>query len=795
MKKMMSRKGISFVFIFVLACLCMTAVQGNSDGGKEWAFEALPVKTSAWSEEAGAEAQIAGGASAEPYYENLGTALKRILGIGGAAFTGPDGRQYISGSINGVPAQFVVFDALTLEVVNILNIPGTTSTSALLTGADGNVYIGTTGSGEVYRYTPGADELELIGQAIAGETHIFDLANGPDGIIYGGTYPRGKLFELDLETGTFTDYGTPVAGESYLRQLVYDAERDLIIAGTGTNNRLAEIDLSAGTVSDNLLPDEWFSEEYPNSIDLIGDKLFIQLNKSGKMIVMDKWTKQIESELSGVSAHVISSPDGDKAYYFSPGDAYLHAYDLESGETTAVYRVGRYNSWKSPVIFNVGTEEEPDYQLSAYMGYDRVMTYNFAASSIQSAPVDAPGQPILLRSLTKGPDGKIYAAGSQGGMAIYDPETGQMASHTSGISQAEGGTVLGDKLYFGIYPQARIAQFDTTRPWGSGNPAEVAQLPSDSLQDRPFAMLGVEEYNKVFIGTVPQYGQLGGALAIYDPETGTLETYRNIVQDQSVITLAYHDGKVYGGTSIWGAYGAPAPTSEEGKLFVWDIELGEKVQEIVPVAGKDAVTSLIIGPDGNLWGFNEGVLFIYDFERQEVMHEQELFPVEYRGTLWTDAFMLVGKDGNVYGTAWGKFFRIDADDLQVTILDEENEWGYLTQDDDGRLYMRPGAEERRHELWRYADPALTGSDASIYGLMDAVEKLTTEGEISHAASTVLMNHLAQSEHHYAAGRWMQALHHLTLAENALERGSLELSDAAKASIGNGIALLKRLWQN
>src|SRR5690606_31801364 len=109
-----------------------------------------------------------------------------------------------------------------------------------------------------------------------------------------------------------------------------------------------------------------------------------------------------------------------------------------------------------------------------------------------------------------------------------------------------------------------------------------------------------------------------------DPMTGTMETHRHLVQDQSIITLMYQDGKVYGGTSIWGAYGAPDPTASEGKMFVWDVVAGMKVREFTPVEGKQAVTSLITGPDGRIWGFAEGILFIYDPSSQTVVEQHEV---------------------------------------------------------------------------------------------------------------------------------------------------------------------------
>lgn len=722
------------------------------------------------------------------HFENLGTAIKRVVGIRGTPFYGTDGTPYISAAVNGVPAQLAVLNALTLDVEKVLDIPDTTSTSTVLTAQDGSVYIGTTGTGEVYRYVPDSEGLEFIGKPIQGETHIYALANGPDGKIFGGTYPGGKLFEYDPASGEFRDLGSPVAGEKYVRKLVYDEERGLLIAGTGTNNRLVEIDPETGSVSENWMPEELAVEEYPNSIDLIGDKLFIQLNKSSTMLVMDKWSKQIEQRLQGVSAHVIPSPDGKQAYMFAPGDAYLHVYDFSTGLIEPVARLGRFNSWKSATIINTGSAQNPDYTLSAWMGYNAALTYQFSSGTIRSTTVDVPGQPIVINSIGSGPDGRIHVSGVQGGNAIYDPESGIMETYTSGMSQAEAMTSIGDMMYFGIYPQARISQFDTTLPWGGGNPQEIAKLPADSLQDRPFGMIGVEEYGKLFLGTVPQYGQLGGAFAIYDPKDGNLLTYRHLVKDQSIVTLAYKDGKIYGGTSIWGAYGAPDPTAQEGKMFIWDIASGQKELEFSPVAGKQAVTSLIVGPDGNIWGFNEGVLFIYDTQEKKVIHEQELFPVRYAGTVWRDATLLVGKDGDVYGTARGKLFRIDGVTKQMTMIDEAGHFDGLAQDEYGNLYMRSMIEGKKHELWKYTSPSL-----ALAALRDKVERLEREGEVKHQLSAQIRNRLRQAAHHGSIGNQAQMLQHGDKALQLMQNDSKWINERALQELEAGVRTVTELF--
>lgn len=636
-------------------------------------------------------------------FVNLGAQVSRVVTTEGTAFRDDEGNVFHGVFVKGLPGKFVVLSAESWEIVRTITVPEPAGITSLLTGSDGNVYIGMSGTGELYRYVPGTDRLENLGKAIAGESIVYDLVNGPGGILYGGTYPGGKVFAYDTAAGTFTNFGTVFAGEKYARQLAYDFGQNMLYVGTGTSCKLFRLDPATGEKSGNLLPDSYHMMEYPNGIEIIGGKMYIQLNKTGQMIVRDMTTGAIDFTSPGkMDPTVIESPLGGdrKVYAFSSGDGYLYAYDPDGNKLDQVVRLGGYNGWKA-----VDFVQKPDsaYSLIAWMGYNAVMRYKLGADKPETRSLKVPAGEIEIRSIKGGPDGKIYSVGIQGGTGVYDPNTGTTVTGPS-LSQAEGIASIGDEMYFGIYPNAAVYRLDTTDSWGNGNPGLLFRLPVEDMQDRPFAMLGVEAYNKLFVGTVPQYGQQAGEFAVYDTKTRTLQKMRDFVHNQGIITLAYLDGKVYGGTTIWGAYGAPPPTEKEGKLFVWDIASGRKELEIVPVPGKRGVTGLLAGPDGKLWGFDEGSLFIFDPHKQEVVYNAEIIPADYSGTTWSDAYLELGNDGNVYGTARGAFFRIEAKTKKVTVIDTEQKFYHLTQDDYGNLYMRSGVNKQ--ELWKYSDPAL-----------------------------------------------------------------------------------------
>jgi hypothetical protein len=151
---------------------------------------------------------------------------------------------------------------------------------------------------------------------------------------------------------------------------------------------------------------------------------------------------------------------------------------------------------------------------------------------------------------------------------------------------------------------------------------------------------------------------------------------------------------VWGGTSISGGLGVP-PSEKEGKLFCWDPVKRKTVFETTPIEGIMAVTALIKGPDGNLWGMADGNLFVFDPMQRKVLRKAKVYDVPSKRThLWRDAFLDVHPNGKVYGTGGRKFFSVDPSTLSIEILREGLD--LLTMDDAGVLYFRQGAD-----LWSY----------------------------------------------------------------------------------------------
>lgn len=184
-----------------------------------------------------------------------------------------------------------------------------------------------------------------------------------------------------------------------------------------------------------------------------------------------------------------------------------------------------------------------------------------------------------------------------------------------------------------------------------------------------------------------------------------MSVHRDIVPDQSVVSLAYHDGLVYGGTSIRGALGTEAPLAGRARFFIFNPATGATVTKDLPPAAFDVstVTDLTV-VDGKIWGFAEGILFVFDPATGGFVYAAEKFtdvdPAYAATTQWRDADLrTVAKDpAHVYGTIGNHLFKVNRSTYAVTdLIPAAAGLDGLATDDFGNVYYKITGR-----LYRYA---------------------------------------------------------------------------------------------
>lgn len=591
--------------------------------------------------------------------------------------------------VRGEPAHLLAFDVKSKKLVLNVPLPKTDGVWDLAQATDGMLYIPGAG-GKLFSHKPGTKNITDLGNALPNETYLWNLTAGKNGEVFGATYPGCRVFRYHPKDG-FTDLvGAPlVAGENYVRSLAFDAKRNLLYAGVGSHAHLIEINLSNKKTRE-LLPAKYQDREFVYGLEMVTgtdgtDRLLALLTAGQTTLLYNLQTQEVEQEIYKMDMKAIGFNKKTKLVYYTSNDK-LMRFDPAKGNASAVKladNVGAANAFY---------EDEAGY-LWLLNAKGNLVQYQLKTKQKKVVSLQIPAQPIPINAIKIGPDKKVWTGGYlAGGHATFDPATGKNTKHV-GLDQTEGMAILGDDIYFGIYPKGKFYVYNTKKPWSVAqkNPKEAFK---EEGQSRSFALHAIPNMQKVYFGTVPEYGKLGGVLIGFDAAKKTHQPFGEVLQKQSITSLTSKGNMLIIGGSISGGLGVK-PERKEAELMIWDIDTNQPISKFVPVAGAAAITCLINGPDGHIWGIADGNLFILDVAQRKVLSVQKLYDYPPFGShIWRSAFLAIHPSGDIYGTDNGKLFKLNPSTKQVEIITENA--GLMVMDSSGKIYFKRGTE-----LWSY----------------------------------------------------------------------------------------------
>lgn len=727
-------------------------------------------------------------------FDNLGQPIINFINQGSAI--GKEQGKDVAYSVvmgAGGTTVFAVTDMSTAKVIKTIPMPGATGAWALKAASDGTIYIGTNSNGRLYRYTPGGAALADLGR-LGQETHVFSMAAGVNGKMYMGTYPNARVYEYDPVANRVNDLGKAHPDQNYVDSLAYDPVRNALYAGMGRETaRLVRIDLATGNKTElleRLLPNNYNAYDSVFNMGYGLGKLFIRLSKPDHLLIIDTATETVEyydpaGNLGlGLKSVALMPGDTNNVYF---GGNILRSYNIATRTFTDVFAnaATRAFNFQDAKFVQLDDPGRPGYTLIASGEKGQIMYYNMQTGTLTASRVDNYGAPIVIQSLHTGFDGNIYIGGYLGasGFNSYRPQDGTFTDIRE-FGQVESVASLNNKLYIGTYGNARVYEYDPAVPWSTANPKRIAEMVKDG-QDRPFAIVSAETLGKLYIGSVPDYGSHSGALTVYDVAARNTRVFKDIVHNQGVVSLVYKDGFVYGGTTIFGGLGTSGPTESEGKLFIFDTATNTKVFEISPVPGRKVVSGLLAGPDGMIWGVAEDHIFKFDPNTRQVVYKAAKLGRYGSYTVWVDAFLELGTDGNVYGTNRQKtFFMIKPETMEFVTI-KSGAGNYLTQDLYGNFYMANDAS-----LWKYTLP----TDEQT--IEDFLERAGQAETLSVPVRAQLTNSLRQAVHQHEKGHRDQAVAHLQNFLKHLHNKALDSSipTAIKWPLDQQIRTLMAKWE-
>ncbi|MET3695964.1 hypothetical protein SAMN05877753_102504 [Bacillus oleivorans] len=625
---------------------------------------------------------------------DLGVAASNVV-ITSAVFGNEEGKDVVYTTANG--GMFNVVDVKENELIFSEQLEGVTQVWSHSIAPDGTVYMVALNS--LWKYSPGTKTVEEIGTPHSGH-QLWTSTVDEEGNVFIGTFAagNGRIYKYDIRTGEFVDFGKIDDGDgSYVRSIAYHA--GYIYAGLGVSGKVYRINAETKEKENitknvpDIIGKPIEQVKFAYDMDVVGNYLFVRFDSDVENALLfydltqQEWVDKKIAKIGdgsvddyGVWGFTQIPVNGDKAYVINNRHILeIDVNTLETRETGIYYPAGL----RGGAFVDLGREDLPGSSFVTLKRNGEIFAANIENSNSLSLPTVMEAQPLILHNLGLGPDGNLYMTTYPGGPkgAQYNPKTNKFVSYAQG--QAEGMVAgNGSDLYFGIYPDAVIQKMNTE----TLKIESLFNLKNGYEQDRPYIMKF--EDNKLLIGTIPDYKKLGGSLTIYDTVTGVKETYRNVVQDQSVVGIAYKDGFIYGSTSIRGGLDIE-PAAEKAKMFVWDVEKQKKVTEfeldLDELDTPPMISGLTFDHKGLLWGAVDGILFAMDPDTYEIVKYKNIYPnVKNRG-MWRPVHIEFGSDGLLYTDLGGKLTVVNPNSINlhhVTLIDNAKEIEFMTLAED-----------------------------------------------------------------------------------------------------------------
>ncbi|HLS15413.1 MAG TPA: hypothetical protein VK095_12960, partial [Beutenbergiaceae bacterium] len=572
---------------------------------------------------------------------------------------------------DGHPVSLSMVDLSTGERLDRHEFDGYAMASAIVVDDDtGMVYLSvrSPNDGTLWSYDPQARELTELASGVAGEQMLRSLLIH-DGTLYGSTYPSAKVYSYDLDTGDIHDYGSVAEDVSYAWG--FAEVDDALWVGTGTTPFLREVDRQTGDITDRDLPaDITDNADFITQLVRHEDLVFARYSPGGvsSVAMYDLAEAEWSTDIPALGTWTEESDDG--AFYYIDGEE-VRGFDLT--ERTD-FDIGWEEAGMSELLpgtnslhlLELGLPDYPGVSLVGIREDGGIWYYNLEDQSGEEVLADIEGAPATIQSMTVGPDGNPYIGAylSVGVMARVHHETGEV-EELDGPGQADALATLDDTLAVAGYPGAEYYAGDPSAEWQWGdNPEHLFTIGRSAGQDRTSDMIAAGDL--IAAGTVPNYGENGGALVLFDPHSDQEpQVHRDVVPGQSVSALAYRDGLVYGGTSIHGGIDS-TPAEGPAELFVWDVEAGDLVTSAPVDDDAQIIHSVAFDDQGRLWVMSDsGTMLEYDVEQHEVVGSTSTELTGANDWGRTSELAMHPENGLMYGNAANSLYALDPETAEV----------------------------------------------------------------------------------------------------------------------------------
>ncbi|MEU6062673.1 hypothetical protein [Streptomyces sp. NPDC047097] len=471
------------------------------------------------------------------------------------------------------------------------------------TVSGGQVYVGTYPYPDIHRVDPATGTTTRIATVGPAGGFVWCLTTAPDGTVYAGTSPRGEVWEYKPDTGRLRNLGPAFAGEGYVRAIAADDR--YVYAGTLPQGYLIAYDRVTGAKR-NLTP-----EPYGGAAALTahGGRVYGLFGRSLLDLDHDGGTAKVLTIPAGerIADALAVTADGT-VYIVGRPTGTVYRRDGDTFTTVAAPATGDEHRALIPLSGNT---------MLGAVGSGRLWWLDRSTGAAQVVE--------LIDIGLSGPDPVQSIAFQQGGTVHvgghYSLTTHRPARGTSNRIRIPGEPkqirVIGGRVYAAMYPSTELLEIDAGRE-------RVRSLGFiDNGQQRPTDMAYRSDDDLLLISSAPPAGGLKGALTLLERSRGRITVYRDVIPDQSVMSVALDDrpGRriAYLAGDTWGGGSVP-PTRTAASIAAFDLRRGTVLWETAPLAGNASLQHIEV-LDGVLYGIckrQSGTWFAMDLDTRTV---------------------------------------------------------------------------------------------------------------------------------------------------------------------------------
>lgn len=561
----------------------------------------------------------------------------------------------------------------------------------ILKARDGNLYMGSYNGGMLLCFDPHSKRFLSVPQLPEAfrkkEFIVTDLVEAPDGAIYYSTYPGAHLVRYDPKSRKVADLGQASPDEMYIRWLAV-TPTGIVLCGMGPRHgRLIAYDPKLRGFR-TITPPQY---QTPGvfSKPLVTSRFVIeaQHRPGGQILIYDSHTfrllrvfhvPQRNNGSGNQSAFMLL--DQDHVLY-QDDQQKLMSLDVISGHRKVIFGspgTAANNRWYQDARGNLLA-----LLVQSYVYLDR-RTGRIIHETI---PIQHPAQE--LRWLSSSPDGLIYGGPDLGQTFFsFNPANHRLISYDQ-VDDRTGeiyyGISFNKRLYTISYAEAGLSVFDPSKSWnpgesGSSNPRSIAYIPQD--QYRPVAGIHPGPGGKLYIGTQPDYGLLGGALSVFDPVTEKLDIYRNLIPLEEIAAIATDDHYVYCAADVQGGAGSK-PEAQYAHLFIWD-PTSHTILWNHTFSGGQGISALAAA-NGHVYYVRNDDLMDLDVQARTLKKAYHF----NHATFVPSESLKAAKDGTIFGIFGDELGRYDPSTGTMQLFPETlgHASSGLTIDRDGTVYF------------------------------------------------------------------------------------------------------------